>query len=79
MQEREYLAEYNLLASSVNADTLTWSKMCMSSQPLPPRAGHCTVSLGNSLFVFGGFTEAQCLYNDLHMLDIGMSNIDTCV
>ncbi|KAG2398905.1 uncharacterized protein HKW66_Vig0086140 [Vigna angularis] len=44
--------------------------MCTSSQSLPPRAGHCTVSLGNSLFVFGGFTEAQCLYNDLYMLDI---------
>ncbi|XP_014493373.1 rho GTPase-activating protein gacHH [Vigna radiata var. radiata] len=61
-----YLSDVHVL----DTDTLIWSKMCTSSQSLPPRAGHCTVSLGNSLFVFGGFTEAQCLYNDLYMLDI---------
>lgn len=39
---------------------------------LPPRAGHTTVAFGRNLFVFGGFTDAQNLYDDLHMLDAGM-------
>lgn len=38
---------------------------------LPPRAGHSTVSFGKNLFVFGGFTDAQNLYDDLYMLDVG--------
>lgn len=40
---------------------------------LPPRAGHTTVAFGKNLFVFGGFTDAQNLYDDLHMLDAGMN------
>ena len=43
-------------------------------QRLPPRAGHSTVAFGKNLFVFGGFTDAQNLYDDLHMLDVGMYN-----
>ena len=42
---------------------------------LPPRAGHTTVAFGKNLFVFGGFTDAQNLYDDLHMLDAGMNYI----
>ncbi|KAK8465893.1 hypothetical protein PHAVU_009G202800 [Phaseolus vulgaris] len=61
-----YLSDVHVL----DTDTLIWSKVCTSSQSLPPRAGHCTVSFGKYLFVFGGFTEAQSLYNDLYMLDI---------
>uniref|UniRef100_A0A2N9HE66 Uncharacterized protein n=1 Tax=Fagus sylvatica TaxID=28930 RepID=A0A2N9HE66_FAGSY len=37
---------------------------------LSPRAGHATVAFGKSLFVFGGFTDAQNLYNDLYALDV---------
>ena len=47
-------------------------ELSTSGQLLPPRAGHSTVSFGKNLFVFGGFTDAQNLYNDLYMLDIGM-------
>lgn len=52
-----------------------WRELSTSGQLLPPRAGHSTVSFGKNLFVFGGFTDAQNLYNDLYMLDIGMFNI----
>ena len=31
-----------------------------------------TVSLGRNLYVFGGFTDAQNLYDDLYVLDAGM-------
>lgn len=41
-------------------------------QKLPPRAGHSTVALGKNLFVFGGFTDERNLYDDLHMLNLGM-------
>jgi len=53
-------------------DTLIWRELSTSGQLLAPRAGHSTVSFGKNLFVFGGFTDAQNLYNDLYMLDIGM-------
>jgi len=66
-------------ATFVNADTLIWSKLCTSGQLLPPRAGHSTVSFGMNLFVFGGFTDAHNLYNDLYMLNIGMFDIDASV
>lgn len=42
---------------------------------MPPRAGHSTVAFGKNLFVFGGFTDAQNLYNDLYMLDVGMYQV----
>lgn len=44
---------------------------------MPPRAGHSTVAFGNNLLVFGGFTDAQNLYDDLYMLDVGMYNAAT--
>ncbi|BBH04024.1 Galactose oxidase/kelch repeat superfamily protein, partial [Prunus dulcis] len=50
--------------------TLMWRELNTSGQLLPPRAGHSTVAFGKNLFVFGGFTDAQNLYNDLHMLDV---------
>lgn len=56
---------------SVNVDTLIWRELHTSGKVLPPRAGHSTVSFGKNLFVFGGVTSAQSLYNDLYMLDIG--------
>uniref|UniRef100_K7KW81 Attractin/MKLN-like beta-propeller domain-containing protein n=1 Tax=Glycine max TaxID=3847 RepID=K7KW81_SOYBN len=65
-----YLSDVHIL----DTDTLIWSKLCTSGQLLPPRAGHSTVSFGMNLFVFGGFTDAHNLYNDLYML-----NIETCV
>ncbi|KAG5049572.1 hypothetical protein JHK85_010675 [Glycine max] len=65
-----YLSDVHIL----DTDTLIWSKLCTSGQLLPPRAGHSTVSFGKNLFVFGGFTDAQSLYNDLYML-----NIENCV
>ena len=47
----------------------------MSGQLLPARAGHSTVSFGKHLFVLGGFADAQNLYNDLYMLDVGMLSL----
>ena len=56
----------------VSLDTLIWRELNTSGQLLPPRAGHSTVSFGRQLFVFGGFTDSQSLYNDLYMLNVGM-------
>lgn len=53
-------------------DTLTWKQLKTGGQMLSPRAGHATVALGKNLFVFGGFTDSQNLYDDLYMLDVGM-------
>jgi hypothetical protein len=53
-------------------DTLIWRELNTSGHLLSPRAGHATVAFGKSLFVFGGFTDAQNLYNDLYALDVGM-------
>ncbi|KAK2411441.1 Galactose oxidase/kelch repeat superfamily protein [Trifolium repens] len=60
-----YLSDVHIL----DTDTLVWRELSTSGQLLPPRAGHSTISLGKNLFVFGGFTDAQNLYNDLYMLD----------
>ena len=49
-----------------------WKELNTSGQLLTPRAGHVTVSLGRNLYVFGGFTDAQNLYDDLYVLDVGM-------
>ncbi|XP_022921955.1 acyl-CoA-binding domain-containing protein 6-like [Cucurbita moschata] len=61
-----YLSDVHIL----DTDTLVWTELKTSGELLPPRAGHTTIAFGKSLFVFGGFTDAQNLYNDLHMLDI---------
>ncbi|BAT76508.1 hypothetical protein VIGAN_01452500 [Vigna angularis var. angularis] len=61
-----YLSDVHIL----DTDTLIWRELSTSGQLLPPRAGHSTVSFGKNLFIFGGFTDAQNLYNDLYMLDI---------
>ncbi|KAK8924143.1 Acyl-CoA-binding domain-containing protein 4 [Platanthera zijinensis] len=61
-----YLSDVHML----DADTLTWRQITTSGQMLAPRAGHTTVSLGNNLFVFGGFTDARNLYDDLHVLNV---------
>lgn len=39
---------------------------------MPPRAGHTTVALGKNLFVFGGFSDEQNLFDDIYNLDFGM-------
>lgn len=49
--------------------------MNTSGQMLAPRAGHTTVVLGSNLFVFGGFTDARNLYDDLHVLNVGKNLI----
>ncbi|XP_024027283.1 uncharacterized protein LOC21402019 isoform X2 [Morus notabilis] len=54
----------------LNTDTLVWRELNTLGHLLTPRAGHSTVAFGKKLFVFGGFTDAQNLYNDLYMLDI---------
>ncbi|KAK9267024.1 hypothetical protein L1049_027495 [Liquidambar formosana] len=61
-----YLSDVHIL----DADTLVWRVLNTSGQKFPPRAGHSTVAFGKNLFVFGGFTDAQNLYDDLHMLDV---------
>ncbi|KAL6177987.1 hypothetical protein ACLB2K_049507 [Fragaria x ananassa] len=61
-----YLSDVHIL----DADTLVWRELNTSGQLLPPRGGHSTVAFGKNLFVFGGFTDARSLYNDLYMLDV---------
>ncbi|KAK8560002.1 hypothetical protein V6N12_012810 [Hibiscus sabdariffa] len=61
-----YLSDVHIL----DADTLAWKVLNTSGQMLTPRAGHSTVAFGKNLFVFGGFTDAQNLYDDLYMLDV---------
>lgn len=61
-----YLSDAHIL----DADTLMWKELHTTGHMLPPRAGHSTVAFGKILFVYGGFTEAQKLYDDLYMLDI---------
>ncbi|KAG6410262.1 hypothetical protein SASPL_128315 [Salvia splendens] len=61
-----YLSDVHIL----DADTLVWSKLNTTGQLLPPRAGHTTICLGKKMFVFGGFSDEQNLYNDVYMLDI---------
>ncbi|XP_024008446.1 rab9 effector protein with kelch motifs isoform X2 [Eutrema salsugineum] len=65
-----YLSDVHIL----DTDTFIWKELNTSGQLLTPRAGHVTVSLGRNLYVFGGFTDAQNLYDDLYVLDV-----DTCV
>ncbi|THU62138.1 hypothetical protein C4D60_Mb01t01980 [Musa balbisiana] len=62
-----YLADVHIL----NADTLAWEPMKTAGKIFPPRAGHTTVALGSNLFVFGGFTDARNLYDDLYVLNVG--------
>ncbi|KAL9269953.1 Rab9 effector protein with kelch motifs-like protein [Drosera capensis] len=54
----------------LDADTLVWREMETYGQLLLPRAGHSTVTFGRFLFVFGGFSDAQNLFDDLNMLDV---------
>ncbi|XP_035543495.1 tRNA wybutosine-synthesizing protein 2/3/4-like isoform X3 [Juglans regia] len=61
-----YLSDVHVL----DTDTLVWRELNTSGHLLPPRAGHATVAFGKNLFVFGGFTDAQNLYNDLYALDV---------
>ncbi|KMZ62055.1 hypothetical protein ZOSMA_4979G00010, partial [Zostera marina] len=61
-----YLADVFIL----NTDTYVWTELNTSGHMLAPRAGHSTVALGKNLFVFGGFTDARNLYDDLHILDL---------
>ncbi|XP_021665408.1 uncharacterized protein LOC110653912 isoform X3 [Hevea brasiliensis] len=61
-----YLSDVHIL----DAETLVWKELHTTGQKLTPRAGHSTVAFGKNLFVFGGFTDAQNLYDDLYMLDV---------
>ncbi|XP_055825667.1 tip elongation aberrant protein 1-like [Solanum dulcamara] len=54
----------------LDTDTLAWCKLNTTGQILPPRAGHTTISLGKNLFVFGGFTDNQSLFDDVYVLDV---------
>ncbi|KAL1531723.1 leucine-zipper-like transcriptional regulator 1 [Salvia divinorum] len=54
----------------LDTDTLRWSKLKTTGPPLPPRAGHTSICLGKSLFVFAGFSTEWNLYNDIRMLNI---------
>ncbi|KAJ7956489.1 BTB-kelch protein [Quillaja saponaria] len=61
-----YLTDVHIL----DTDTLIWRELNTLGQMLTPQAGHSTVSFGKNIFVFGGFTDIQNLYNDLYMLDV---------
>lgn len=65
-----YLSDVHML----DTDTLTWTKLVTTGELLPPRAGHTTIALGKYLFVFGGFTDAEDLYDDLYMFDLETFN-----
>ncbi|KAG5380967.1 hypothetical protein IGI04_028809 [Brassica rapa subsp. trilocularis] len=57
----------------LDTETFVWKQMKTSGQVLTPRAGHVTVALERNLFVFGGFTDSQNLYDDLYVLDVETS------
>ncbi|KAJ6834919.1 tip elongation aberrant protein 1-like isoform X1 [Iris pallida] len=61
-----YLSDVHML----DAETLVWKQIHTSGQMIAPRAGHATVAVGSNLFVFGGFTDARNLYDDLHVLNV---------
>ncbi|KAG9151567.1 hypothetical protein Leryth_021892, partial [Lithospermum erythrorhizon] len=61
-----YLSDIHIL----DTDALIWCKLNTTGQLLPPRAGHTTVSFGKNLFVFGGFSDEQNLYDDVYVLNI---------
>ncbi|PIN23839.1 Kelch repeat-containing protein [Handroanthus impetiginosus] len=61
-----YLSDVHIL----DTDTLVWCKLNTTGQILPPRGGHTTVGIGKNLFVFGGFSDEQNLYDDVYMLDV---------
>ncbi|KAL2935373.1 Kelch domain-containing protein 3 [Bienertia sinuspersici] len=61
-----YLCDVHVL----DTDTLVWTELNTSGQLLPPRAGHSTVAFGKHIFIFGGFTDSQNLYDDLYMLQV---------
>lgn len=60
-----YLSDVHFL----DTDTLIWGKVNTLGQLMPPRAGHTTVALGKNLFVFGGFSDEQNLFDDIYNLD----------
>lgn len=53
--------------------------MRTTGQKFIPRAGHTTVALRKHLFVFGGFTDDRRLFDDLHVLNVGMNTILSCL
>ncbi|XP_050225145.1 uncharacterized protein LOC126674699 isoform X2 [Mercurialis annua] len=61
-----YLSDVHIL----DAETLVWKELDTTGTKLSPRAGHSTVAFGKNLFVFGGFTDAQNLYDDIYILDV---------
>ncbi|XP_030532409.1 rab9 effector protein with kelch motifs-like [Rhodamnia argentea] len=54
----------------LDTDTMMWMELNTTGHMLAPRAGHSTVTFGKIVFVYGGYTEAQKLYDDLYMLDV---------
>lgn len=61
-----------MISSVAVADVMEWRELQTTGQQLTPRAGHVTVSVGKHLFVFGGFTDDRKLFDDLHMLNLGV-------
>lgn len=61
------------------ADNLIWKELRTTGQKFIPRAGHTTVALRKHLFVFGGFTDDRRLFDDLHVLNVGMCSRISCL
>ncbi|CAA7043224.1 unnamed protein product [Microthlaspi erraticum] len=61
-----YLSDVHIL----DTETFVWKELKTSGQVLTPRAGHVTIAFERNLFVFGGFTNSQNLYDDLYVLDV---------
>lgn len=60
-----------------NGATLAWEQVAPMPGPIPaPRWLHASAMIGNSLFIFGGFTSN--LMMDFWHLEIGMYNTHSC-
>jgi N-acetylneuraminic acid mutarotase len=49
-----------------------WRELKPKGDVLPKTSGHTAVTLGNSIFVFGGFnTQKGEVYNQMYKIDVG--------
>ncbi|GKB93505.1 galactose oxidase/kelch, beta-propeller containing protein, partial [Tanacetum coccineum] len=63
-----YMSDVQML----DTDTLAWTNLVTNGKQMPPRASHTTIVLGNNLYVFGGFSDCEDLYDDLYLFDLGV-------
>ena len=54
---------------ALNASSMTWTKLRWQGEAPTDRANHSACMLHRKLYIFGGFTEAGRVLNDMHVLD----------